>query len=450
MNLLKRETLSRRTLLRGLGTVMSVPWLEAMGPVTAWSAEAKAGTVAPCRMAFLYVPNGVNMADWTPAEDGVLRSLPPTLEPLAALREEILVLSGLTADGARPHGDGGGDHARALSSFLTGAHPHKTDGLQIRNGISVDQVAAAQVGNRTRLGSLEIGGEAGAMAGNCDSGYSCVYSSTMAWRSATQPLPKEVNPKLVFERLFGSGQSAEKGRREAMRRSILDYVREDAQDLTRRLGAGDARKLDEYFTAVREIELRIEQAARLPPVTVPEYAVPAGIPASYEEHLRILCDLMVLAFQTDVTRVATFVLANEGSNRPYPFAGASEGHHDLSHHGGDAAKQAKLRQINLFHMKQFAYLLGKLASVREGDGTLLDHSMIAYGSAIADGNAHNHEDLPVLLAGRGCGTILPGRHLRYGKETPIANLWVSMLRRMDVTAEKLGDSTGTLPGLEKA
>jgi hypothetical protein len=398
-------------------------------------------------MAFLYVPNGVNMADWTPQQEGSDYQLPAILEPLAGVRQKLQVLSGLTADTARPHGDGGGDHARALSAFLTGSQAFKTDGTNIRLGVSVDQAAAARIGDRTRLSSLEIGIESGAMAGNCDSGYSCVYSSTMAWRSATQPLPKEVNPKLVFDRLFTADQSPDRVRRDARRRSILDFVREDSRHLSLQLTVNDNRKLDEYFTAIREIELRIERAEKLPPVKTPDYPAPSGIPAEYETHIRLMCDLLTLAFQADVTRVITFVLANEGSNRPYPFIEVPEGHHDLSHHGNDAAKKEKIRKINLFHMRQLAYLLEKLNGVQEGDGTLLDHCMLAYGSGIHDGNAHNHEDLPLLLAGGGCGTLTPGRHLKFATETPLSNLWLSMLARMEVSWDRLGDSTGPLAGL---
>lgn len=441
------KPLSRRTLLRGLGVTLSLPWLEVMGPLTAWAENAAPISVAPNRMAFLYVPNGKNMADWTPSQEGSHYELSPILAPLAGVKDKLLVLTGLTADKARPYGDGGGGHARALSAFLTGVHPHKTDGTDIRAGISVDQAAAARVGQKTRLASLEIGTEQGAMAGNCDSGYSCVYSSTMAWRSATQPLPKEVNPKLVFERLFASSSDPSKAKRDARRKSILDYIREDAQGLGNRLGTNDIRKLDEYFTSIRDIELRIERAEKLPPVKIPSYPAPRGVPAVYEEHIRLMCDLLVLAFQADVTRICTFVLANEASNKPYPFIQVPEGHHDLSHHGGDAAKQAKLRQINLFHTRQLAYLLGRLNETPEGDGTLLDHAMIVYGSGIHDGNAHNHEDLPIVLAGGGCGTLSPGRHIRFEKETPLNNLWLSMLNRMDITIDKLGDSTGTLPNL---
>jgi hypothetical protein len=439
--------IDRRTVLKGVGATLALPWLDAMGPVSAWAAPAPGARPAPNRMAILYVPNGKNMADWTPKAEGPLGELPAILEPLAGFKEDFSVLTGLTADKARPHGDGGGDHARALSAFLTGCQPRKTDGVDIRVGVSADQVAAARIGDRTRLPSLEIGCEAGAMAGNCDSGYSCVYSSTMSWRSATQPLPKEVNPKLVFERLFGAGGDAERARRDDARKSVLDFVREDTADLKGKLGATDQRKLDEYFSAVRDIELRIQKAEKLPPVKTPEYKVPATVPANYEEHLKLMCDLLVLAFQADVTRVATFVLANEGSNKPYPFAGVPEGHHDLSHHGNDVKKKAKIRDINTFHVKHLAYLLGKLKSISEGDGTLLDHCMVAYGSGNSDGNAHNHDDLPILLAGRGCGTIQPGRHLKYAKETPLNNLWLALLDRLDVKLAGLGDGTRALKGL---
>ncbi|MCR9117876.1 MAG: DUF1552 domain-containing protein [bacterium] len=439
---------SRRTLLRGLGVSMALPWLEAMGPVAAWAEGANPRETAPNRMAFLYVPNGKHMADWTPPA-GDAFELSPILKPLEGLKHQLLVLSGLTADKARAYGDGGGGHARAMAAFLTGTHPNKTDGTDLRNGVSVDQAAAAQIGHLTRLSSLEIGAEHGAMAGNCDSGYSCVYTSTMSWRSATQPLPKQVNPKIVFERLFGSGDQAQK-ERNARRKSILDYVLEDSKQLAGGLSTNDNRKLDEYFSAIRDIEQRMERAAKLPPVPLPDYPSPTGIPGNYEEHIRVMCDLLVLAFQADVTRVASFVLANEASNRPYPFIGVAEGHHDLSHHGGDKAKHDKLRKINLFHTRQLAYLLERLNEVKEGDGTLLDHCMIAYGSGIHDGNKHDHADLPIVVAGGGSGTLSTGRHLRLKAETPLNNLWLSMLNRMDVTLEKLGDSNGTIPELFNA
>jgi len=448
----KHTPLSRRTLLRGLGCAVAIPWLESMGPMVNWArgATTPAGKAAPNRMAFLYVPNGKNMKDWTPATEGAGFELPAILQPLKGVRDQLMVLTGLTVDKARPHGDGGGDHARAMGAFLTGAQPRKTDGTNIRSGISVDQVAASRLADQTRLPSLEIGCEPGSMAGNCDSGYSCVYSSTMSWRSATTPLPKEVNPKLVFERLFGSGRNGDRAQRDARRKSILDFVRQDAGDLQNRVGTNDRRKLDEYFSAIRDIELRIQRAEKLPEPKLPDTGVvqPKGIPAEYPEHLRLMCDMLVLAFQADVTRVCTFVLANEGSNRPYSFIGVRDGHHDLSHHGNDPTKKSRIRDINTFHTTQLAYLLQKLRSIPEGDGTLLDHSMIAYGSGNSDGNAHNHDDLPILLAGGGCGTLSSGRHIRYAKDTPLNNLWMSMLDRMQVNVDSVGDATGRLKGLQ--
>jgi hypothetical protein len=440
-------TVSRRTVLKGIGAAISLPWLEAMGPLNSWAAGTPAAKAAPNRMAFLYVPNGKNMADWTPKTEGTGFELPAILQPLEPVREDLLVLTGLTADKARANGDGAGDHARALGAFLTGCQPRKTDGTNIRAGISVDQVAASRVGDGTRLASLEIGCEQGAMAGNCDSGYSCVYSSTMSWKSATQPLPKEVNPKLVFERLFGSGPDALRAQRDQKRKSVLDFVREDAGDLQKKLGADDRRKLDEYFAAVRDIEQRIVRAEKMPPVKAPDLAKPTAVPAVFEEHIRLMGDLMVLAFQADVTRVCSFVLANEGSNKPYPFIGVPEGHHDLSHHENNPKKKEKIRDINKFHVTQLAYILSKLKGIKEGDGTLLDHCMIAYGSGNSDGNAHNHDDLPVLLAGKGCGTIASGRHVRYPRNTPLNNLWLAMLDRMKIGLPSLGDSTGKLANL---
>jgi hypothetical protein len=447
---MKTDLIPRRTVLKGLGAVMALPWLEAMGVQTSWAAgNTPVKNAAPNRMAFLYVPNGVNMDGWRVGAEGALPSkLPPILAPLNNVRQDFSILTGLAADKARPHGDGGGDHARAMAAFLTGAQPRKTDGANIRAGISADQLAASRIGDRTRLASLEIGTEASKLAGGCDSGYSCIYQSNLAWRSATQPMPKEVNPKLIFERLFGAGSDVERQRRDAARKSVLDAVREDYRELNSRLGADDQRKLDEYFTAVREMELRIAKSGTDGQKKLPVGALPPkGIPESYAEHLRLLADLIVLAFQTDTTRVATFVLANEGSNRAYPFIGVRDGHHSISHHGHDPVKLAKIQDINVFHATQLAYLLERLKSVKEGDGNLLDHSMIVYGSGNGDGDRHNHDDLPILLAGKGCGTIKQGRHIVYSKEVPLNNLWVSMLNRMDIRDVQLGDSTGELKKL---
>jgi hypothetical protein len=445
--MLNRSQLSRRTMLKGLGVSLALPWMESL---------ASASTVAagpPVRMAFLFVPNGVHLPDWTPSTAGYGFRLPYILEPLRDVQNDLLVLSGLTHDKGRANGDGAGDHARSASVFLTGAQPRKTSGSNIRSGVSVDQVAAKQIGHHTRFASLELGCEKGRGAGNCDSGYSCAYSSSISWAGEATPLGKEVDPKLIFQRLFANQKPTESARaaseRDALRKSILDYVADDAKQLQQRLGRTDQRKLDEYLTGIREIERRMEISGEpMDDSSVVDYPVPPGIPSEYREHLRLMCDLMVLAFQTDSTRIATFMFADAGSNRAYRQIDVPDGHHDLSHHGGDPKKHAKIRRINRFHVEQLAYLLGRLKAVREGDGTLLDHSMIVYGSGLSDGNRHNNENLPILLAGRGGGSIDAGRHLVYPTETPMTNLFMSMLDRVGVSVPFVGDSTGRLPGLQ--
>jgi hypothetical protein len=446
--------ISRRTALKGFGTAIALPFLDAMLPSVFASPGVKAAAQAlPKRMAFFYVPNGIKMDDWTPEAAGADFKLPFILEPLQPFQQETMVLSGLTLDKARPNGDGPGDHARAMSAFLTGAQPRKTAGADIRVGVSVDQLAAMKVGRNTALPSLEMGCEKGQQAGGCDSGYSCAYSSNISWRGESTPMAKEVNPRQVFERLFGRhdpNESAEaRAKRELYDKSILDFITEDANQLSSKLGVTDKRKLDEYLDSIREIELRIsriEQAAKL---DAPAKATkPEGIPKEYADHIRLLTDMLVLAYQTDLTRISTFVYANDGSNRPYKFIDVPEGHHDLSHHMGNKEKLEKIRKINRFHIEQFAYFLGKLKNIREGEGTLLDQCMIVYGGGIGDGNRHNHDDLPILLAGKGGGSIKSGRHVKYPKETPLANLYVSMLERMDAKVERFGDSKGTLPDLD--
>ncbi len=438
--------ISRRTLLRGLGTSLALPYLEAMSPAVAWAAGPQ--PQAPVRMAFLYVPNGAHMADWTPQAVGDGFELPYILEPLAAFKSQLVVHTGLACDKARPHGDGGGDHARSLAAFLTGSQAKKTHGADIKVGVSADQVAAQRIGERTKFASLEVGCEAGPQAGNCDSGYSCAYSANVSWRSESTPNAKEINPRLVFERLFSDGPENEspqaRAQRVADRKSVLDFVLEDAGDLQRRLGAKDRRKLDEYLSSVRDVEARIARSEQQAAELAPSLTKPAGIPGDYGQHIRLMADLLTLAFQADLTRVATFVLANEGSNRSYAFMDVPEGHHDLSHHGRNADKQRKIREINRFHVTQLAYLLEKLNSVREGERSLLDNSMIVYGSGISDGDRHNHDDLPIVVAGRGGGTIRTGRHVRYDRETPISNLYLAMLDRMGAPIDKLGDSDGKL------
>jgi hypothetical protein len=421
---------------------MALPWLEVMAP-----ARVLGANTAPVRMAFVYVPNGVNMADWTPQADGSDFELPYILEPLKPHQRDLQVLSGLAHRTADPNGDGAGDHARASASFLTGVQARKTAAVDIRAGVSVDQVAAAKIGKLTRFPSLELSCDKGQQAGACDSGYSCAYQFNIAWKSPTTPLPPEVDPRLVFERLFASADPNEsrenRARRKQTQQSILDFVLEDARDLRNRLGTTDRRKLDEYMTSVREIEQRIENAERFA-AEHPKYPKPEGIPADYAQHVRLMLDIMALAFQTDSTRIATFIVAHDGSNRSYPAIGVADGHHDLSHHGGNKEKKEKIARINQFHMQQFAWFLERLKSVREGEGTLLDNCMIVYGSGISDGDAHAHNDLPVIMAGRGAGTLNPGRHVRYPKDTPMTNLYLSMLERMDVKEERFGDSTGKL------
>jgi hypothetical protein len=444
-----RESISRRTALKGIGVAVGLPFLEAMEP-SLWAAGPVRSV--PRRMAFLYVPNGIHMPDWTPTTQGAGFTMPRTLESLTPFRNELLVMSGLTCDKARPNGDGPGDHARAMSAFLTGQQARKTHGADIRAGISVDQQAAQRVGRVTRFPSLELGCEAGGQAGNCDSGYSCAYSNNLSWRSEGTPNPKEINPRLVFDRLFGgtAGPAADPASRlrAQYNRSILDFVREDAQNLRGRLGAADLRRLDEYLTSIREIERRIQGTPPGPgPAVSRGVPRPSGVPSNYRDHIRLMADLLVLAFQADLTRIGTFVYANEGSNRNYRLISVPEGHHDLSHHGNNRDKQAKLGQINRFHIEQFAYLLNKLKSVREGDGTLLDHCMILYGSGNSDGNAHNHDELPILLAGKASGSLRSGRHLRFARNTPLCNLYLEMLDRMGCPAQRFGDSTGRLPGL---
>ncbi|MDQ3624445.1 MAG: DUF1552 domain-containing protein [Verrucomicrobiota bacterium] len=448
--------LARRTFLRGLGTAIALPMLEAMAPRRMLAAAAAAAGQSPLRLAFLFVPNGAHMPDWTPQTEGADFALPYILKPLQAHKNDILVLSGLTHDKGRANGDGGGDHARSASSWLTGAQPLKSEGSQIRVGVSADQVAASALGRETRFGSLELGLEAGRQGGKCDSGYSCAYSNNISWRNESTPMTREINPRLVFERLFANElpkeQSESRNRRQLYKKSILDFVLQDARALSGKVGGNDRHKIDEYLTAIREIEVRVQQAERMVASSSPGaargYEIPEGIPESYEEHARLMIDMMVLAFQSDTTRVCTFMLANEASNRSYRNIGVSNGHHELSHHQGDLSKQLRVREINRFHLLQFAYLLNRLKAIPEGDGTLLDHCLIVYGSGLADGDRHEHENLPLILAGRGGGSILPGRHLRYSAETPMCNLLVSLLERAGAPVRSFGDSTGVLRGLD--
>jgi len=443
------QRISRRSVLRGVGAAVALPLLDAMIPFRGTTrAAASESNPSLQRMMFIYVPNGAVMKHWTPAAEGSDYELPQILEPLAAHRSEMLVLSGLAHRTADPNGDGPGDHARASASFLTGVQARKTASVDIRLGVSVDQVAAAHIGEQSRFASLELGCDKGKQAGACDSGYSCAYQFNLAWKTPTLPLPPEVDPRLVFERLFSTSDSAQdresSSARQAVRSSILDLVMEDARKLRGQVGNNDVRKLDQYLDSVRDLERQIERSERvraaLPPGTEPI----DEIPEDYQQHMRLLLGLAVLAFQTDSTRVITFMVAHDGSNRSYPFIDVPEGHHDLSHHGGDEEKQAKISKINRFHVEQFAWLLEQMKGVREGEHSLLDQSLLVYGSGIADGDEHSHYDLPVILAGRGGGAFEPGRHVRFEKNTPMSNLYLTMLRRIGIQAEQFGDSTGPL------
>jgi hypothetical protein len=448
-------------MLRGVGATLALPLLDAMLPAAGVARSAmgavagKGGSPIPLRMAAIFLPNGVHYADWEPTTTGRDYKLSRTLEPLQGIKDDLLVLSNLALDNAKAKGDGAGDHARSAAAFLTGTHPFKTGGSNIKLGVSMDQVAAQAIGHMTRLPSLELGLDRGSGAGDCDSGYACAYVSNVSWSSDTTPMPKEVDPAAVFDRMFGtSGDRAAdesaRQRRLKQRKSVLDFVADDTRALNRKLGAGDRHKIDEFTTSVREIEKRIDAVRKLNAADAPkpgDFARPAdGMPADVREHIMLMWDLMALAFQTDVTRVSTFMMAGDGSDRRYTHLGLTEGHHTLSHHQNEEHKIEAIKKIDQFHMEQFARFVERLKSIREGDGTLLDHSMILCGAGIGDGNAHNHDVLPILLAGRGGGTITPGRHVRYGSNTPLCNLYVSMLQRMTAAngGADLGSNTGGL------
>ena len=442
------QAASRRQFLRGLGTLMALPTLESLSPRGFAAAAPKAA--APVRMAYLYIPNGVNVAEWFPEGEGTGYQLSKSLKVIEEHRADVSVVTGLAQDWASSHGNGGGDHARASATFLTGCQARKTAGADIRIGISVDQIAAQQIGHLTRLPSLELSTDGQRSAGRCDSGYSCAYQFNLSWRSENTPMPPEMDPRFVFERLFGLGAAAghgpEAARRKQMQKSVMDAVLADAESLQVRANAADRRKLDEYFTSVRDIELRIERAEKLT-TQMPDMPVPEGVPGSYQDHIRLMFDLLALAFQTDSTRIATFMLAHDGSNRSFSEIGVPDGHHSISHHQRNPDKLRKLGEIDRFYLKQFGYFLSKLKATKDGEGNLLDNSMIVYGGGISDGDRHNHNELPVIVAGKAGGTFKPGRRIAMKEEVPMTNLYLSMLDRMGVKAERIGDSNGRLEGL---
>ena len=443
-----KRNLSRRTLLRGAGATLALPFLDAMVP--ALTALTRTAATPTPRLGFFYVPNGIVLPEWRPAQTGPGFTLSPTLAPLGPLRERVMVLSGLAHRQAEAFGDGNGDHSRASAAWLTGVHARQTEGADVLAGVSADQIAARILGHQTPVPSLELALEANELIGNCDVGYSCVYQNTISWRTSTTPVPMETHPRIVFERLFGDGSSPEvRQARLRSTRSILDSVTEEAARLQRSLGAGDRTRMTQYLDAVREVEQRVQRAE--------DYSVDAGlelperpvsVPEQFADHARLMFDLLALAYQADITRVSTFLLGRELSQRTYPEIGVPSPHHTLSHHRGDNEKIAQVAKINQYHIQLFGRFLETLQSVPDGDGSLLDHTMLVYGGGIGDGNLHEHVDLPVLLAG-GSAYLRTGRHVVYDEEPPMANLLLSLLAKAGVPTDALGDSTGRLAGLSE-
>jgi len=442
------KALARRTFLRGVGTALALPLLDSMIPARAATLVKPAGPAI--RLGFCYVPNGIIQKDWRPAVDGANFEFMATMKSLEPYRDKLLVLSNLAQINGRALGDGAGDHARAGATWLTGVHPKKTE-TDIRAGISADQIAAKELGKVTQFGSLELGLEEPYLAGGCDSGYSCAYTNTISWRGPVSPNPVEISPRAIFERLFGDGESTDPAARiKRMKQdtSILDYVSGDVARLEPGLGTRDKSKLDEYLEAIRDIERRIQKAEQQSAtMKIPVMERPVGIPETFAEHAKLMADLMVIAWQTDMTRVITFMMAREGSNRSYREIGVPDGHHSVTHHQNDPVKIAKTQKIDEHHVKSFAYLVKRMNETQDGDGTLLDHTMLLYGSSIRDGNVHDHHDLPLVLVGGKSVDVKGGRHLLYKPETPMNNLLLTMLDKAGVRAETLGDATGEIDQL---
>lgn len=437
--------ISRRTVLKGLGVSVALPFLEAMKPIARAGAQAAS---APRKLVFVYFPNGVKTDYWKCTGQGADFELSSTLKVFEPFKSNMIVFSNLADQNAK----GGGAHACTMPAYLSGASIYKTMGNDIRAGVTCDQVVAQKTGNETRFPSLELGCDFGQDDGFCDTGYSCVYQTNISWRSPTTPAPKEVNPRIVFDRLF-AGVSAQETTnaqqvREAMNLSILDFVREQATEINKLVGAADKRRMDEYLESARDIEKRIQA----PPPNLPENAAngmqrPTRVPKLFREHFRLMADMLVLALQTDMTHVATFIMGTEGNRRPYPELGFTEEHHGVSHHTNKPELIQKFVKINEHHAGEMAYLIDRVSKVQQGEASLLDNSMIIYGGGMADGNAHAHQDIPTVLFGRGGGTIDPGRHVVLPSNTPICNLWLSLMERMRVDQDRFGDSSGRLTQL---
>ncbi len=446
--LVTKMHLPRRTVLRGLGATLALPLLDCMVP--ALTAQSRTAAAPVRRFGVFYVPNGMSMSYWFPKTEGPLDELPPTLRSLAAFKDRVLLLGGLDDESANLVKGGSGDHARSAGTFLTCVPFKVTPGADVFAAVSMDQIAAREMSKETQLASLELGIESNAMLGNCDGGASCAYTNTIAWRTPTTPLPIENDPRALFERMFGTSGSTDPAARLArMRRdrSILDIVGDELKGLEKIIGPGDQVKLDEYLESLRDIERRIAMAERQNTRELPVVDQPVGVPSDYAEHAKLMMDLLALAYQTDLTRISTFMLAREVSGRAYPEIGVSDSHHPLSHHQDEAAKLERLHVINEYHFQQFAYLVEKLAGLPEGDGTMLDSTLFLYGTGISDSNTHFHDDLPIALVGGKAAGIKGGRYIRYPQDTPLANLHVTILEKLGVPVEALGDSTGQLDRL---
>jgi len=444
--IITKTAIPRRTLLRGLGATLALPLLDGMVP--ALSALGTTAAKPINRFGVVYTPNGIMMPWWTPAAEGAGFAFPSILKSLEPYRDRLLVLSGLNSRPPEGSTDGGGaPHARAATRFLTDVRPKFTMGSDLHAGTSIDQILAKELGKHTELASLELSLESTESAGACDPGYSCAYTSTISWRSESTPLPMENNPRTLFERLFGDGSSTDPAARLArmqQQRSVLDSVSQKVASLQRGLGSGDRAKLGEYLESVRDVERRIQNAEAQRFDNLPTVDHPAGIPATFEEHAKLMFDLQVLAYQCDITRVITFMVGREFSGRQYPEIGVPDAHHPISHHMGDAAKIANVAKINTYHTQMFAYYLEKLRATQDGDGSLLDHMTLIYGAGMSDSNAHDPLNLPVIVAGGGAGNLKGGRHIKYPKDTPLANLHISLLGQLGVPLEKIGDSGGAL------
>lgn len=442
--------MGRRHFLRGIGAAVGLPALESMSPLLAAGAGAgQTAKGAPLRMAYLYIPNGVNLEHWRPSGTGKNYQLGRSMKSLEGLKGDMQIFTGFSHQHAKAGKDGAGDHARSNATFLTGQRAKKTSGSDISVGVSVDQIAAQTMRDQTRLASLELTCDGVRKSGRCDSGYSCAYQFNLSWRSANQPNTPEANPRLVFERLFGAGSAKDRAKslaqRRAKQKSILDFISDDAKAMHKRLGRNDQQKLDEYLTGVREIERQVQKNESFATPLDPGVTAPKGKPGNYKEHMRLLMDMMVLAFQTDSTRISTFLLAHDGSNRSFKDIGVSEGHHSLSHHRKRKDKLEKIQKIDQFYVEQLAYFLDRMKKTEDVDGnSLLHNSMVVYGSGISDGDRHSHDDLPVILAGNAGGAFQPGRHVDLGEKVPLSNLYVRMLNEFGVNTRSFGDSTGSL------